>query len=117
MKYFKIFIITIFQLNSYTSYAQIYTDYVGAGHDDDIAVTSSDQTSTNTSSSISGNGLGIAVYEAARFLNHASLGADYETIDLVAHQGISVWLDDQFAMPVKVNFVDTTWQIWEHFYP
>ncbi len=55
--------------------------------------------------------------KAARFLNYASLGADYETIGRVADQGISDWLEGQFALPPQMSFKDTTWMIWEHFYP
>ena len=58
-----------------------------------------------------------AVYRAARFLNNASLGADYETIHLVAEQGVPKWLDEQLALPPQCSFTDTTWMIWEHFYP
>ncbi len=98
--------------------AQVYDDYVGAGHTEGVSVVSSSNSSTgNSQSTVDGSGLGVDAPAAARFLNYASLGADYETIQLVAQQGISTWLDDQLAMSVQYNFTDTTWMIWEHFYP
>ncbi len=78
---------------------------------------SSNNNLTNSENSFDGSGLGINDSDAARFLNYASLGADFETIQSVADQGISNWLDDQFDMPMQVSFIDTTWMIWEHFYP
>lgn len=56
-------------------------------------------------------------YQAARFLTYASLGADYKTIKAVARQGISNWLEDQLKLPPSTSFKDTTWEIWEHFWP
>ena len=98
--------------------AQIYTDYVGAGHSAGVTVvSSSNSNSSDAINAINGSGLGIDEYAAARFLNNATLGADYETITIVANQGISDWLDEQFAMPPQLSFMDTTWMIWEHFYP
>ncbi|MEM1219120.1 MAG: hypothetical protein AAGH79_09415, partial [Bacteroidota bacterium] len=97
---------------------QVYTDYVGAGHNQGVTVmSSSNSNTTEVNTTVDGSGLGIDAYNAARFLSYASLGADYETIQTVADQGISDWLDAQFALPPQVNFQDTTWAIWEHFYP
>ncbi len=56
-------------------------------------------------------------YQAARFLTYASLGANYKTIKAVARQGISNWLEDQLKLPATSGFKDTTWEIWEHFWP
>jgi len=105
-------------LFSHKGSSQVYTDYVGAGHSEGVSITSSSNSnSTDIANSVNGSGLGIDDYGAARFLNYASLGADYETINTVANQGISDWLDIQFAMSPQVSFQDTTWMIWEHFYP
>lgn len=99
-------------------YGQIYDDYVGAGHTQGVTITSSsDSNLTEVADAGNGSGLGIDAYGAARFLNNASLGADYETINAVANQGISSWLEEQFSMSPQVSFRDTTWMIWEHFYP
>jgi len=118
MQYLKYLFFTNLLLLSIVTYGQVYTDYVGAGHTEGLTIiSSSNNNSTNSINSVDGSGLNIDVYGAARFLNYASLGADYETINIVAEQGISNWLDGQFAMPPQVNFKDTTWMIWEHFYP
>ena len=118
MQYLKLlFTFWLLIAYSYTN-AQVYTDYVGAGHSEGVTVTSSSNSDqTDATNTANGSGLGIDAYGAARFLNYASLGADYETINTVANQGISDWLDVQFAMPPQVSFIDTTWMIWEHFYP
>ncbi len=96
--------------------AQINNNYIGAGQTVGVsAITSSNSNMTNPNTTISGAGLGIDENAAARFLGFASLGADYETIQDVANQGISNWLDAQLALPPQVSFQDTTWDIWEHF--
>lgn len=98
--------------------AQIYNDYVGAGHFEGITVSSSsNNTLTDPNSTANGNGLGIDEKGAARFLGYASLGADYETIQSIANQGVSDWLDAQFALSLQADFTAKTWEIWEHFYP
>lgn len=99
-------------------FSQLYTDYLGAGHSQGITVTSSSGYGQNGGlNSADGSGLGIDEYQAARFLNHATLGSDYETISQVQTQGISNWIDIQMNMPPQVSFTDTTWMLWDHFYP
>lgn len=118
MQYGKYLFFTSLFVFSTALYGQVYTDYIGAGHTQGVTLTSSSNSGlTEVTNSVNGSGLGIDTYGAARFLNYASLGADYETIHTVANQGISTWLDAQFAMPKQVSFIDTTWMIWEHFYP
>ncbi|TKG97104.1 DUF1800 family protein [Puteibacter caeruleilacunae] len=56
-------------------------------------------------------------YQAARLLNMASMGANYQTISEVAQTGIHQWIDNQFELPARENFTKKTWQIWEHFSP
>jgi len=117
MKFRPLFTICLLSTYSIVS-AQIYTDYIGAGHTKGVNVTtSSNDNASNPYSSIDGSGLAIDDSLASRFLGFASLGADYETIQSVANTGISNWLDNQFAMPPEVSFQDTTWMIWDHFYP
>jgi len=98
-------------------YSQVYSDYLGAGHTQGVTVTSSSGTGQNSGlNAADGSGLGIDEYQAARFLNHATLGADYEMITQVQNVGISNWIDQQTNKPM-VNFTDTTWMLWDHFYP
>jgi len=110
-------LLTLFQLGTY-AHGQGYTDYVGGGHTQGIMVqSSSNSTPTQDIRTLDGSGLQKDPYGAARFLNSASLGADYEIIMKVADLGASDWLETQFTMPLQADFTDTTWMIWEHFYP
>jgi len=118
MNYIKLFLILLFLTIRYATIAQIYNDYIGAGQTQGVTVTTSSNANTTADQrTIDGSGLAIEMDEASQFLSNTTLGADYETIKEVADIGISSWLDNQFAMPEQVNFQDTTWMIWEHFYP
>ena len=117
MKKEKLILIILWLWGSY-SQAQVYSDYIGAGHIEGVSVqSSSNEGNMEANNTISGSGFRIDEYQAARFLGFASLGADFETIQSVADQGISNWLDGQFTQGPLVNFQDKTWEIWEHFYP
>ena len=52
--------------------------------------------------------------EASRFLMQATLGADEATIEQVAKQGVSSWLDDQLSggLPTDDSFEAETTEIW-----
>ena len=64
------------------SNAQIYNDYLGAGHNQGITISTSDNTSTNSQNNTSnGSGLSFDYKGTSRFLNLASIGADFETIE------------------------------------
>lgn len=54
---------------------------------------------------------------ASRFLMQATLGADMATIDRVAEQGITGWLDKQLNTPIssKDTYQRETAAIWQHF--
>ncbi|MEM8585931.1 MAG: DUF1800 family protein [Bacteroidota bacterium] len=79
-----------------------HQDFVGAGHQRNISVSTSSQ-----SSDISGEATidGFSVQDpeqlrdASRFLAQASFGADFATIDMTAAMGYEAWLDEQFALP------------------
>jgi len=117
MQYIKFSLFIYLLLFSLTLFGQVYTDFIGAGHTEGVTVISSSSSQNMATNTVNGSGFGVDAYGAARFLNYASLGADYETITTVANKGISNWLDEQMALPPQVNFTDTTWMIWEHFYP
>jgi len=105
-------------LCGYYAQTQVYDDYIGAGHVEGVTIlSSSNEGQMDINNTISGSGFTIDEYQAARFLGFASLGADFETIQTVANQGIANWLDGQFSQAPLVNFKDKTWEIWEHFYP
>ncbi len=118
MKFIKVFFYFIFLAYNQQVTAQIYNDYIGAGQTQGVIVTnSSNSNGTAEQSTIDGGGLSIDAFEASRFLSNASLGADFETIQEVSEIGVSTWLDHQFEMPIQVSYIDTTWMIWNHFYP
>jgi uncharacterized protein (DUF1800 family) len=95
--------------------AQVYTDYLGAGHAQGITVTTSSQVGAASGQvTVDGTGLQPDYYAASRLLAQASFGANQETIEAVAAQGYEAWLDAQFGAP-RGSFLDTTVMIWEHF--
>jgi len=95
--------------------AQVYNDYIGAGHSNGITVTtsSSDQQSDGIHT-IDGFGLNTHLTEASRLLAQASFGADWETIESVASMGPENWINYQMSLP-SMSYLDTTWMIWNHF--
>ena len=112
----KIPLTTLLLLLTFVIKAQIYTDYLGAGHNQGVSITTSSNESTSAGeNTIDGSGLSPNLYDASRFLIQSTLGADYETIEYVSELGYSNWLDEQLNMPLDVSFLDTTWMIWDHF--
>ncbi|MEM8891578.1 MAG: DUF1800 family protein [Bacteroidota bacterium] len=95
-------------------FAQIHTDFLGAGHSFGISVS----TSHNANSSNDGNktidGFEVtdsaALANASRFLAQASLGYDYETIQMTAAMGFEAWLDEQLSLP-RQRFTDLAVEI------
>ncbi|MEM9836243.1 MAG: DUF1800 family protein [Bacteroidota bacterium] len=79
-----------------------HLDFIGAGHDNAITVTTS-SSSNDLSGSVTVDGFGVQGTEqlkaASRFLAQATFGADYATIDMTAAMGYAAWLDEQFALP------------------
>ncbi|MEM7513447.1 MAG: DUF1800 family protein [Bacteroidota bacterium] len=77
-------------------------DYLGGGHQNEVAV---------TVSSASGSATGLMTIDgfpiqnqnqladASRFLAQATLGADYATIQMTAAMGYDAWMEEQFALP------------------
>lgn len=109
-KLFFIFLLLFSNLN-----AQVYEDYIGAGHFQGVKISTSDDSNTSQNQAADGAGLNTDLKGSARFLNQASMGADFETIQNVANLGLSTWLDQQLNLPPEVSFTDTTEMIWEHF--
>lgn len=96
----------IFLLSFSSSFAQ-NTEIIGAGKYDGVTITTSDDDGTsNGENTLDGVGLLPNLNATSRFLGQATLGADYETIETTADQGISNWLDEQFATPATVDLQD-----------
>lgn len=95
--------------------AQVYNDYIGAGHSDGISVTtSSNQNASEGVNTVNGQGLDQHLRDASRFLGQATTGVNYQTIEQVAGMGLENWIDAQFQMP-QMSFQDSTWMVWEHY--
>lgn len=96
-----VFIVWVLPL---TIYAQIYDDYLGAGHDRGIKVWTSDNAGAAIGqNTINGEGLDAMKFEASRFLSQAAFGGTLEQItDLVASENdFSAWIDAQFQSPTS----------------
>lgn len=98
-------------LTSFVAYttlsSQTYSDYLGAGHDVGVSITTSDETSTDLDKHvISGTGLVTDLESASRFLGQATLGANFEDIVEVSTIGISKWIDNQLIEPIQINYHD-----------
>ena len=108
----------IFLINSFSFslFSQTYQDYLGAGNDVGITVTTSNNYNQNSGINlINGTALIPDLYGASRFLSQASLGATYEDIELVSQIGIEQWLEDQIAMPPS-SYKDTYNEIYQKAY-
>ena len=81
-------------------WAQLYSDYLGNGHNQQITVSSSDP---NATPDVTLDGFPsdskIQLADASRFLAQATLGADYATIQMTAAMGYDAWMEEQFALP------------------
>jgi len=79
-----------------------HLDFLGAGHDNNVIVTTSSSTGTTTGAKTV-DGFPIQnqdqLKDASRFLAQCSFGADYSTIEMTAAMGFDAWLDEQFALP------------------
>ena len=96
-------ILVCFALNY--SFSQVYDDYIGAGHDEGITVSSSDEQirpgwneSAAANNTINGDGLDGRLLETSRFLSQATFGTDLEYIKAVAEGSYEDWIDAQFEL-------------------
>lgn len=104
------------------SYSQTYTDYIGAGHNEGMTVSSSSQFQLNSwdesatgEQTIDGSGLEGQTMAFSRFMAQASLGADLETIEYVRSIGMETWLDEQFEVPPS-STLDAIWEVYTESY-
>lgn len=87
-------------------FAQVYDDYIGAGHSTDISVTSSDAQSDGLNT-VNGEGLDLDILGASRFLTRATLGYTMEDIQAMTEFNIQDWIDDQVDAEPSYNTVPT----------
>ena len=82
---------------------------LGAGNQEDIVVTSSStEEGTLPDNTLQNVGLLPNPAAASRFLAHATLGANLETIDLAAAAGFSDWIEEQFQLTDEFSVEDYT---------
>lgn len=96
-------------------HAQNYTDYLGAGHNAGITVTSSSEmqregwtekaAAVNT---INGKGMDSRLLETSRFLSQATFGCPLSYIQNVAAGSYEDWINDQFTKPVTPLYQSTS---------
>jgi len=109
-----VFLLIVIQLN-----AQVYEDYIGAGHSEGVTVTTSNNHSfwgweevASGEKTINGDGLDARLMETSRFLSQAAFGANLTYIDSISKMSFEGWLDDQFEKPLPI-MTDTIIDIWE----
>ena len=94
------FLCLLFSMPSLLTAQFRHYDFIGAGHDNEITITTS---SNSEESQKTVDGFPIQneaqLKEAARFLAQATFGADMATIQMTAAMGYEAWLDEQFALP------------------
>lgn len=103
MKYFITLI--LFTFFSLVILGQTYPDYLGAGHETGVIITTSDESSSDLNDHvITGTGLVSDVEAASRFLGQATLGFTYNDILGLANGGMTQWIDNQLSMQVTEDF-------------
>ena len=97
MNYRYVFLIICFGFAQHIS-AQPYKDYLGAGHNGGITITSSSHVGTSSpSKTMDGSGMNDEIMAASRFIAQATLGGGPKEINEVLKEGYSTWIDSQFT--------------------
>ncbi len=114
MKKIKWIVIILFGWTGST-YGQLYTDYIGAGHSDGITVTSSSEmvgSNGPAERTLDGSGMDNAYMEASRFLAQSTLGYRDSDIESVMDIGFEAWIDDQMNEPATLVLpeLESIWQ-------
>jgi len=91
----------------YLILSQTYSDYIGAGHEVGLTITTSDESSVDLNNHVvTGTGLVGDLEAASRFLGQATLGSSYEDIVELSNIGITEWIDNQLVAPIESDFYD-----------
>ncbi len=101
----KTIMLTILLGFSFSLSAQVYNDYIGAGHKEGVVISSSSADSPNAST-LDGSGVGLDFVNASRFLSQATLGSNLEDIRHLESIGIDAWFEEQFNLPMT-SYVET----------
>lgn len=99
-------LVLLFALLAFGLQAQFYhLDYIGAGHDYQVKVSSSPAAGQAAQTTVDGFDIKKEdqLKEAARFLAQTTFGADYATIRMTAAMGYEAWLEEQFSLPASLT--------------
>ncbi len=97
-------------------HAQLYSDYLGAGHSNGITVTSSsNQNSATAVKTIDGSGMDNDKMEAARFLAQATFGFDMGMVEELTGNDFEEWIDEQIDEPTS-NFSEVLDEVYTEVY-
>jgi len=111
---YKIYILIVTALSFCSILAgQGYTDYLGAGHDSGIIVTSSSEDGrSRADNTVNARGMDAEQMEMARFLSQATFGSDIEEVERALTLGMETWIDEQVYMPFNY-LTPQMWEIWD----
>ena len=96
--------------------AQSYTDYLGAGHNQGVSVTSSpSMTEAIPENTFNGTGLDSKYFEASRFFAQSTMGHTKQMVDdLVANDlDFEGWIDAQYALTDTAYMQPMMYSIWD----
>ncbi|MFZ1704962.1 MAG: DUF1800 domain-containing protein [Saprospiraceae bacterium] len=85
-------------------HAQLYNNYIGAGHNAGITVTSSGSVGMSApEKTIDGSGLDASLFDASRFLSQSTFGAKLADIEAFRDNWeYEQWIDSQFVKPISL---------------
>ena len=99
-----ILLLLLFGVQSALHSQSPHLDFIGAGHDNLVTVTTSNADGKKTV-----DGFPISnqdqLKDASRFLAQATFGVDFSTIEMTAAMGYEAWLEEQFQLPM-VSIMD-----------
>lgn len=100
----------LISLGHFSIYCQPKPKIIGAGgiNANMNVVSSTSSEGTNNQNTVVDEGLLPNLNAASRFLGHATLGADYETIEYTSKKGYEAWIDEQLAMPINLSVKEFT---------
>jgi uncharacterized protein (DUF1800 family) len=90
----SIFVLSIWDI----AFGQPYKDYIGAGHNVGITITSSSSSAgTSASKILDGSGLDASFFDASRFAGQTTFGSKPDYIETIKNMGFESWINDQFT--------------------
>lgn len=112
MKSVLIFILFVFTMAPLS--AQLYTDYIGAGHNTGVTITASSSVSNSgPGKTMDGSGLNNKLFEASRFFGQSTFGMQRNAIESFSQNlDYETWIDSQFTKPLNLMTpkVEDIWQ-------